>query len=344
MMDKGSGLVGIMVANQYERKYALQKYLNCNTTHMKLFCFTPDDIDWKRNSISGIHRINRKWLLSKFPFPDVVYNRCYRFNPKIIERLGKIIGRDKCFNHINQFNKHEIHIHLSQWLAQYLPETILYDRENVLSLLDTHKVLYVKPCYGNKGKSVYRVEVKDSKEIHIGEHHFSPKIIVKDPLQFQVSIDKLVGSTPYIIQKGVDIQPLNEQVFDIRVLAQKNKRGQWSATNVISRLAHKGFFNTSMCEKVCLSEKALKQLYPPDKVNEIIRSIYDISLRAAEIIEMGTHCHLGELSVDLVLDSAGFLWIIEVNGKPQKELYDEIDKRDRVYKRPLEYARYLRKK
>ena len=86
-------------------------------------------------------------------------------------------------------------------------------------------------------------------------------------------------------------------------------------------------------------------MYPPDKIlNAIIRSIYDISLRAAEIIEIGTHCHLGELSVDLVLDNAGFLWIIEVNGKPQKELYDEIDKRDSVYKRPLEYARFLREK
>ncbi|WP_261301837.1 YheC/YheD family endospore coat-associated protein [Paenibacillus andongensis] len=343
-MDKGRGLVGIMVANHSERKYALQKYLNCNTTSMKLFCFTPSDIDWKRNRITGLHRINRKWVLRKFSFPEVVYNRCYQINHQIIERLVAKLGSNKCFNHINQFNKHEIHIHLSQWLAQYLPETILYDKENVLRLLDTHKVLYIKPCYGNKGNSVYRVEVKDSQEIHIGEHHFTPKIVAGDSLQFQESIDKLVRSTPYIIQKGIDIQPLNEQVFDIRVLAQKNKRGQWSATNVVSRLAHKGCFNTSMCEKVCLSEKALEQLYPPDKVKAIIQSVYNISLRAAEIIEMGTNYHLGELSVDLALDSAGLLWIIEVNGKPQKDLYDELDKRDSVYKRPLEYARYLRNK
>lgn len=342
-MNNGSGFIGIMVANRKERKYSLKKYLDFNTTKMKLFCFTPSEIDWKRKSITGIHRLNRKWQENKFSFPEVIYNRCYSINNRIIERLKTNIGSNKCFNHINQFNKHEIHKNLSQWLVQYLPETVLYDKENASRLLDIHKVLYFKPCYGNKGEGVYRVEVKDSGEIHIGDHHFLPRIIIGDSLQFQKKIHKLVGSTPYIIQKGVDIQQLNDQIFDIRVLAQKNKKGQWSVTNVVSRVAHKGCFNTSMCEKVCLSEEVLNHLYPPDKVNAIIHSIYNISLRAAEIIEISSSYHLGELSVDFALDNDGFAWIIEVNGKPQKDLYDELDKRYRVYRRPLEYARYLSK-
>ncbi|NOU90940.1 YheC/YheD family protein [Paenibacillus sp. LMG 31460] len=340
-MKKDSGFIGIMVANRNERKYALKKYLDFNTTNMKIFCFTPSEIDWERKSITGIHCLNRKWLQNKFSFPEVIYNRCYRINNRMIERLKANIGSNKWFNHINQFNKHEIHKNLSQWLVQYLPETVLYDKEYTSHLLDIHKVLYFKPCYGNKGKGVYRVELKDSGEIHIGDHHFVPRIIVGDSLQFQEEIHKLVGSIPYIIQKGVDIQKLHNRIFDIRVLAQKNKKGLWSVTNVVSRIAHKGCFNTSMCKKVCLSEEVLNRLYPPNEVNAIIQSIYDISLRAAEIMEMSTSYHLGELSVDFALDNNGFFWIIEVNGKPQKDLYDELNKRSRVYKRPLEYAQYL---
>lgn len=342
-MNKGSGSIGIMVANRHERKYVLKKYLDCNTTNLKLFCFTPSEIDWKRGKITGIHRLNRKWLLSKFSLPQVVYNRCYRTNHQIIERLEKIVGSNKYFNYVNQFNKYEIHKNLSQWLDQYLPETVLYDKENASRLLDVHNVIYFKPCYGNKGKGVYRVEMKASGEIHIGDHHFLPKTVLGDPIQFPEKIHKLIGSTPYIIQKGIDIQQLNDQVFDIRVLVQKNKKGLWSVTNVVSRIAHKGYFNTSMCEKVSLSEEVLKHLYPSEKVNVIIQSIYDISLRTAEIIETSNNYHLGELSVDIALDKSGSVWIVEVNGKPQKDLYDKFDKRFRVYKRPLEYAKFLSK-
>jgi hypothetical protein len=125
---------------------------------------------------------------------------------------------------------------------------------------------------------------------------------------------------------------------------QKNKEGEWTVTNVVSRIAYQGCFNTSVCENVLLSEEVLQHLYPPEKVNAIFRSIYDISLSAAEILETKTKYHLGELSVDFALDNDENVWIIEVNGKPQKDLYDGIRKQYRVYKRPLQYARYLSKR
>ncbi|MNP78274.1 hypothetical protein D3C76_1758460 [compost metagenome] len=69
---------------------------------------------------------------------------------------------------------------------------------------------------------------------------------------------------------------------------------------------------------------------------------YNISLRSAEIIEIDSGIHLCEVSVDLALDKEGHVWIIEVNGKPQKSLYDEISfQKKAVYSRPIEYARYL---
>lgn len=340
-MNKIKSFVGIMVANRKQRKYVLKQYLQYSSSNMKLFCFTSSAINWTRKSIIGLHRANRKWVISRFSFPHVVYNRCYGTDYEIIERLGTVIGIHRCFNHINQFNKYEIHKNLNQWLYDYLPDTVPYNKEKALHLLDDYKVLYFKPCYGHKGNGVYRAELKDSGEIHIGHHYFVPKIIAKDTLQFQESIDKLLGSTPYIIQQGVNIRQLNNRVFDIRALVQKNEKGLWSVTNLASRIALKGCFNTSICDKVSLSKKLLHQLYPPDKVNSIIRSIYDNSLRTAEIIDTSTSYHLGEFSVDFALDSDAHLWIIEVNGKPQKDLYVGIRKQYTVYKRPIQYARYL---
>ncbi|WP_177182671.1 YheC/YheD family protein [Paenibacillus sp. OV219] len=53
---------------------------------------------------------------------------------------------------------------------------------------------------------------------------------------------------------------------------------------------------------------------------------------------------LGELSVDLVFDMQDKLWIIEINGKPHKSIYNDIPGvafSTRIFQRPLEYAGYL---
>ena len=122
---------------------------------------------------------------------------------------------------------------------------------------------------------------------------------------------------------------------------QKNEMGTWSVTNLASRIAEKGCFNTSIYKQVSLTKEVLKHLYPPDKANAIIQSVYDISLRTAEIIDTNTIYHLGEFSVDLALDNNAHLWIIELNGKPQKDLYAGIRNQYAVYKRPIQYAHYL---
>ncbi|MGF9915534.1 YheC/YheD family protein [Paenibacillus ehimensis] len=333
--------VGIMVANPKQRKYVLRKYLACKTPHMRLVCFTPSEIDWKRKSILGLQRSNGKWVQRRLPFPRVVYNRCYHTKKTTLQRLEAIIGSNKCFNQRNQFNKYEIYKQLSQPLASYLPETVLYDRESAAQLLETYKVMYVKPCCGHLGKGVYRVEVKESGEVHLSQHHFLPEFIAADVPQCQTKLDELLGSTRYLIQQGIDLQQWNDQVFDIRALVQKDESGVWSVTNVVSRIAHKGCFNTSICDKVCLSEDVLRHLYPQEKADAILQSIRNISLRAAETVESGTGRHLGELSVDFALDNGERLWIIEVNGKPQKDIYDELGGQDAVYRRPLQYAAYL---
>jgi len=340
-MNKNGNLLGIMVSTRKVRKSVLVQYLRHNATPMPLFCFTPDDIDWERHTITGLHRSNRKWAIRRFPFPHVVYNRCYELNQEVIEQLEAVIGKNKCFNHVNHFNKYETHKNLSKWLVPFLPETVPYNERNAAKLLDAHKLLYLKPCYGNKGMGVYRVEMKDSGEIHIGDHHFLPKIIAANIVEFQESIRTLLGNIPYIIQKGVETQRLSGRVFDIRVLMQKNKTGMWSITSMISRVAYKGCFNTSIFEKMCLSKDALYHLYPQEKAKPLMKLIQQTSMRAAEIIELDSGLHLGEISIDLALDNKSHPWIIEVNGKPQKSLYQGFRSNYTAYRRPLEYAYFL---
>ncbi|SFJ35319.1 YheC/D like ATP-grasp [Paenibacillus sp. UNC496MF] len=336
-----NGFVGILVANRTQRKSVLSQYLSHNAANVKLIAFTPSSIDWKGRTIVGLHRAKGTWSLGRFPFPQVVYNRCYGSDPQLIHKLGAAIGADHCFNDVNQLNKLDIYNKLNRWLAPNLPETVPYDEANATSMLERHGEIYFKPLFGCMGKGVYRAERSPSGDVRTGQHYFVPQTVTSDHAFFREHMKQLVRSTPYIVQKGIPIRQIDGQVFDIRSLVQKNEQGLWSVTNLVSRIAYKGSFNTSIFVKSCLSQDILKKLYSPNKVQAIMTSIYDVSLRTAEIIDMETDYHLGEFSVDVALDPEAHPWIIELNGKPQKDLYRGIPNRSAVYQRPLQYARYL---
>lgn len=341
-MGTKTGALGIMVSRNAQRKSVLRKLRHYNTTKLPLFCFTPDGIDWGRRRIKGIQMKNGKWTEGTFPFPRAVYNRCYTADGLLADRMEQAMGKPGCFNRINQLNKWEVHQNMSKWLDAHLPETELYRYDTLVEMLDRHRLLFLKPCFGNQGKGVFRVEKREEDDILISAHHILPSLIIRETGRLREEVEGLIGSAPYLIQKGIVTGRLNNRCFDIRVLAQKNRTGQWSVTNAISRIAYEGCFNTSICEQVLLARQALEQSNPSHSVDAQLETLYSISLRTAEIIELDSGNHLGELSVDTVVDPAGHLWIIEVNGKPQKSLYDDVKvNKKSIYAKPLEYAKYL---
>ncbi|MCZ8520913.1 MULTISPECIES: YheC/YheD family endospore coat-associated protein [Paenibacillus] len=341
-MNRHPGTIGILVEDDKRRKPALRTYMLHKPARMKLVCFTPSSIDWRRRQIRCLQLRNGKWTEGLVPLPKLVYNRCYRLDDEVRDRLEQAIGPGKLFNPANQFNKLDVHRSLSRWLSPYLPDTWAYDRDTAARLLSVHKLLYLKPCNGHMGQGVYRVALQDSGEVHVADHHTTPRIIAGSIAGFQEEIERLIGSTPYLIQQGIEVRQLQHRHFDIRILAQKNKTGQWSVTNAASRIAYPGCFNTSVSEKVVLSKEALGRLYPASAIKPMMKTMYDISLRAAEIVEMDIGKPMCELSVDIALDGQGHPWIIEMNGKPQKTMYAELrHTRRAVYSRPLEYANYL---
>ena len=93
-------LIGILVTNKNSRKRILELYQRYHNLNLELFSFTPEDILWKEQRIIGLSLKKGIWKQRSFPFPHVVYNRCFNKKIKImtIQRLEKAIGRNKCFN------------------------------------------------------------------------------------------------------------------------------------------------------------------------------------------------------------------------------------------------------
>ncbi|WP_243643874.1 YheC/YheD family protein [Paenibacillus pinisoli] len=316
-----------------------QRYQNIN---MKIFVFTPADILWKEKRIIGLSLNKGIMRQNSFPLPHVVYNQCFNKKTETIQRLEKAIGRNKCFNKINFFNKWDIYnlLKLSN-LKPYVPDTFLYNEVNVLELLEKYKVVYIKASYGSKGESVYRVELMVNGDTHISLHSMAPSHIYRKSENIQEKLDQLFGHKKYMVQQGILISQLDHRYFDIRVLVQKDIFGEWTVSAITCRVAYEHYFNTSICETIYDASEVLPQLFSSDKLNEIFAVLCEVSRKAAR----GTEAHLGslgELSVDFVLDEQRKLWIIELNGKPQKNIYKDLKRYKRkIYSRPLEYAYYL---
>lgn len=338
-------LIGMMVSTRKRRQKCLRRYLPFYNGQVKICSFTPDSIDWKNKTIKGLYEENGQYKEAIFPFPNVVYNRCYRGNKRKIRRLEKAIGQGKVFNRYNRLNKWKVYKTLSKSnLQQYQPDTFLYHQINLLEMLEKYKVLFLKPCYGHLGLGIYRLELMDDGTKKIYQDSYVPRFKFTEDKLFLEKVKELVGRKKYIVQQEIVMAKMVDKFFDMRVMVQKNIEGKWMVSTCASRVAYNYSFITNINRYVLRIEDVLEHL--PLKKYNILRTLITlrkISIQAVEMLDSQLS-HFGELSVDFALDTNGKLWIIEVNGKPQKVIFDELkdsQRRDLIYKRPLEYASYL---
>jgi len=329
-----------MVSTRQQRKQVLQTYYKYTPKDFCLYTFMPSSIKPNKKGVLGLQYWSKTFKLRWLPLPDVVYNRCYDSQSSPL--LNKDFVHIPFFNQINHFNKMEIDGLLrNSDLSAYLPDTLPYCQENLSRMLSQYGTVILKPILGNKGYGVYRIERKETGDIHISQHYQDPFLIFADMSILDPEIKKLLGTHDYLIQQGISLLPLEGKLFDIRVLVQKNKSGQWRVSNMVSRISYSGCFNTSFCESVSRSDEQLRRLFSRDHADALLQSLQDASLQAAACIEQQGEIHLGEISVDFGVDSNEKLWIIEVNGQPQKSIYKELQLSRDVYRNPVEYAQFL---
>lgn len=302
----------------------------------------PSSINWSSKKIYGLHYSNKRLQTKWFPFPGAVYNRRYGVDRQLLRRIEDIIGRNRCFNHVNHFDKGIIYQLLSKTeLNDNLPLTIPYKESNIAVLLEKYGTLYLKPTLGNRGEGVYRVHKAETEEICVSENYFVSSFATKDFDIVSTKLQEMTREKEYIVQQGISFTQVNRKNFDIRVLVQKNDTGLWGATNFISRTAYSGCFNTSVCDSIAPSKQVLESFLLTGSAKNLLDRVATLSLKCARLLErVGTY-HLGELSVDFGLDYEGKLWIIEVNGNPQRTLYKELENYQDVYRNPIGYAQFL---
>jgi uncharacterized circularly permuted ATP-grasp superfamily protein len=132
----------------------------------------------------------------------------------------------------------------NQKLSNNVPDTRIYSKPTLKTMLDKYKMVYVKPNMGTGGKGVIRVE-------KLGQCY---KYQIGTAIKSFSSFDKMAHSIglktkscPYVIQRGIHLLRYNRRRFDLRIMVQKNPKDKWETTGVIGRLGHPKKIVTNVC-------------------------------------------------------------------------------------------------
>ena len=309
---------------------------------VRLMVFAPNSICWDTQRINGLLLNKYEWIKAELRFPDVVYNRCYSNQRPLINRVEAVIGEHKVFNHETRFDKWKTHKLLkNSAVGKYLPQTRLLDYEELSTCLaekNLHPGFVLKPRWGSQGQGIFWI-TKEMGMIIANRSDNTPLVTGSDPLQVIEVLREHIPETKYLVQQFIPLATVDNGVFDIRILLQKNGFGHWAVSGGLSRVAMAGHYVTNICGDI----RSLDDMLGNDI--GLMDRLIELSIETATALEK--EGLLGELSVDFGIDWDNQPWIIEVNGKPSKELFASLKDMamiERVYLRPIEYALYLAKR
>ena len=128
-----------------------------------------------------------------------------------------------------------------QMTQQLIPYTRrMRSASSLGAVLRAYPYLYLKPESGKAGKGIMMLKFQEKERLpyrlKIQTTRRSTTYKASTLAKLWARIRKETGHTPYIMQQGIELASSRKRPFDLRVLVQKNTKGQWSVTGVGARL------------------------------------------------------------------------------------------------------------
>jgi hypothetical protein len=315
-----------------------------------VFVFTPDGIEWSDKVVRGYlyDDLQDDWVETIMPFPHVVYNRVPTRKAESRIEVDETLNRIASLKNVTLFNRHffdkqslfkmlESHAEV----ADVLPETRELDSlARLKTFCATYPFVYLKPVLGKAGKGIMRLEHSQ------GNWHLQ---VVREQKVINRRFSTLEGAwryvkqqttkRNYIIQQGIPLAYYRGRPFDVRVLVQKNGKGEWCVTGIGIRRAGAQSITTHVPRGGSIQSlsKVLTALFKEDAIR-IEEKITQTALTIARTLNEQMDS-LAEMSMDLGLTREGQLWFFEANSKPEK--FDEPDIRRSSLSNIIRYSQYV---
>jgi len=360
-------IVGVLITSRKKGRHPLpvgkdslikrEMISSANAMGIFMYFFYPNGFNLRKHSVSGHTYISTKknrghWVRGVFPLPNIVYNRIsYRKN-EAQTNVQKLLAEIENNPSIHIFNsrfldKWEVHNVLSQnsCTTNLVPETVIFNRQNLYMMLDKYQELFIKPISNSIGKGIIKVQQKKPKQpilfkIAASNRGWNKCNSIK---KLYMDLKAEVMGRKCLIQQGIDLATTGKRVFDLRTEVQKNDQGKWVFTGVGVRVAAPGKYVTHVPNGGSRAEytKVIKKVFgTTTSINEKLeQQLANITSTVPRVLEKNLGINLGILSIDIGIDKNGLMQVIEVNSKPSS--FDESDIRNKHLENLNKYFIYL---
>ncbi|MDK8179881.1 YheC/YheD family protein [Paenibacillus sp. UMB4589-SE434] len=318
------------------------------------YIVTVEDLRLRQSQIWGYHYVKgtQKWERKKSPLPTVIYNRLpsRRVERKayVKKKLRACLTSEKIklYNPFF-FNKRRLFEGLKKGTLSriHLPATEPLTPSSFRQMVTEFDLLYLKPETGNSGKGImtaaydptnpqpYLIKIQNSRQSSAVRHSTKQEA--------WHTIRAHAKNKAYIIQQGIQLATIKGRAFDLRLLVQKNNDGIWKVTGVGARIAGTKSITTHIPRGGMLGNPAamLRTLFGSKKASDVMKNAKLAALETAAFIEVNEKYKLGEMSLDVGVDTKGNLWLFEANARPMK--FDEKKIRKLSLTRIFQYSSYL---
>ena len=318
--------------------------------------FSPKSVDWERRTAWGLYYdfCAGEWKYAGFPLPDVIYRRDFHCDPRTVGRLSQCVG-GRLFNSW-RFDKMQLYDYLSgdARLGAFLPQTERCENfPHLCRFLERFPRAILKPVDLSRGRGICVIESGSGK--NDGEPAGTYRITDYRPRRPSVSLfsDKAAlaaffDANPdlfrgYLVQRYLDLARIGPSPFDIRVVMQKRPGSVWACSGIECRESAGGshLTNISRGGSALTLEEALRASFGAaqeecEAMREKVIAFCEEFCRKMD--RFGGH--FAEFGVDIALDTARGIWLIEANVFPSFKGFRRTDPRTyrRIRYTPLLYA------
>lgn len=220
-------------------------------------------------------------------------------------------------------------------IKPHIPDTRIFNRTTLKSMLGAYRMVYVKPVRGTQGKGVIKVE-RTGKDFRYQEA--IKEYVFPNFKEMLASLKRETGTKRYLVQKGIPLLKYRGRRFDIRVMIQKNLKRRWEATGIVGRLGHPRKIVTNFHNggKPMPIDTLLDPSLKPLQIRKLKKRLKRLGLKVAR--QIGTKCPaVDAVGMDIGLDQSAYPNILEVNMRPDTLIFNALrDKR--MYRKVRKYA------
>ncbi|MCI3920964.1 YheC/YheD family protein [Paenibacillus sp. TRM 82003] len=225
----------------------------------------------------------------------------------------------------------------SSELASLLPATQTLRRSRLRNFLEKYGEVIVKPTGGWGGAGVMAISAlgRDQYGIQYGKK----RATIEGLRSTYAYIRAKTRGREYILQRKISLATVNGRPFDLRIMVQRRRGGDWKVTGKLAKIAGSGYIVTNVARsggRVVSLQAAVRDSNIAFAARNGLEERLDrVALTAAERLQPH-YRGIRTVGLDVGVDAAGRIWIIEANFTPAVSLFAKLEDRT-MYRRIRSY-------